>query len=137
MIDLTKCPYCGAAVTLSKKSDHRYSKDFGPIWECDPCLAWVGCHKRGPGNQPLGTVASNADRTKRQIAHARFDPLWRAKMEIDGLPRHKARNAAYVWLAGELGLPVEHTHIAMMNGAMLARVEEVCLPVLRGIRDRG
>ena len=53
-----------------------------------------------------------ADATLRKwkmAAHASFDPLWKTG------PFRGRRKAAYGWLAGQMGLPVEKTHIGMFD----------------------
>jgi hypothetical protein len=54
----------------------------------------------------------------RSRAHDAFDPLWRTgKM---------SRNAAYRWLANELGLSREECHISLFDKDMCQRVINVC-----------
>ena len=58
------------------------------------------------------TSAGLADATLRKwkmAAHASFDPLWKTG------PFRGRRKAAYGWLAGQMGLPVEKTHIGMFD----------------------
>jgi hypothetical protein len=38
------CPYCERAAVFVEDSSLVYRKDYGPIWYCKPCQAWVGCH---------------------------------------------------------------------------------------------
>ena len=45
----------------------------------------------------------------KMAAHASFDPLWKTG------PFRGRRKAAYGWLAGQMGLPVEKTHIGMFD----------------------
>lgn len=130
MIDLTCCPYCGEVVVFCPHSDHRYALDYGPIYECAPCRAWVGCHRagsRGDGTLALGTVANAEDRSLRKRAHAVFDPLWQRKMDR-GFRKHQARSAGYLWLANELGIPVDDCHMSQMDGHQLRRVIALCEP---------
>lgn len=126
-VDLTACHYCRRAVVFRQSSDHVYRQDYGPIWECTDCEAWVGCHRRHP-SPPLGLVANAPDRKLRRRAHELFDPIWKAKIRREGVPKHIARNAGYAWLSERLGLPLEETHISYMHGAMLGRVIALCLP---------
>lgn len=112
------CPYCGedaAPVTGQEIYPHR-----ADLWEkrfflCKPCGAYVGCH---PDGKPLGRLANAALRKAKQKAHAAFDPLWRSgKMK---------RSHAYSWLAKQLGIPKEKTHIGGFDEAMCAKVLEAC-----------
>lgn len=108
---------------------HRPDLAHKRFWRCCVCGAYVGCH---PGtSHPLGTPCGPETRRARNAAHAAFDPLWRRKMTQDGAPQHEARNAAYSWLAGELGLEIEKTHIGMFDLATAQRVVEVCAPFNR------
>lgn len=102
-----------------------YSKRF---WRCE-CGAYVGCH---PGtNVALGSPCGPVTKAERMAAHAALDPLWRLKMQRDGVPKHEARGAAYRWLAEQLGIASEDCHIGMMDAAMARRVVEVCTAVGR------
>jgi hypothetical protein len=74
------CRYCQSAVVLLKHGapGYPYARDWGPVWACLPCDAWVGCH---PGTEKaLGGVANAELRVAKQAAHAAFDPLWRKKI---------------------------------------------------------
>ena len=139
-VDLTKCPYCGEAVTFSPTSAHIYRQDYGPIWECVPCEALVGCHKarrKGQsGKVPLGIVATKPDRELRKAAHVAFDPLWKAKVKHVGWTKKRARSTAYQWLADQLGIPVEQCHISQMNSADVRRVATICEPYRAAIAAR-
>ena len=46
------CLYCEQPATFRPTSSHVYARDYGPLWECRECKAWVGCHKGT--KQPLG-----------------------------------------------------------------------------------
>lgn len=121
------CPYCGRPAVFQPTSAHLYSgQDWGPVYECAPCKAWVGCHKNGAGRQPLGVPANQATRELRKRAHAVFDPLWAAKMRRDGCSKSAARTAAYTWLAGHLGIPASECHISWMVDERLRQTIELC-----------
>ncbi len=125
------CPYCGNHARLLDKSGAVYGgRDFGPVWACLSCRAWVGCH---PGTTvPLGRLADAELRRAKMAAHRAFDDLWRRKMKRDGCRKGEARGAGYRWLAGQLGLPAERTHIGMFDVETCRRVVEVCRPYRRG-----
>lgn len=121
------CPYCKQPTVYKVSSDHLYSKDYGPVYECEPCKAWVGCHKTEDGTTPLGVPATQEIRRLRTIAHYFFDRLWAAKMKRDGCTKVEARTAAYKWLAAHLNIPVAECHMALMHDReQLERVIAIC-----------
>lgn len=112
------CPYCGERkVPLLKLGDagYPYQKDFGPVWTCVPCKAWVGCHANSKRHVPLGRLADAELRQWKAKVHEAFDPLWQGKMRRDGCNQFEARNAGYKWLAGELGIDVKACHVGMFD----------------------
>lgn len=123
-----KCRYCKAQAKLLCRSDigYPYRWDYGPVWVCIPCKAWVGCH---PGTtRPLGGLANAELRDWKVKAHAAFDPLWLRKMRRDQCSKGKARKAAYRWLAVQLGIPFKKTHIGYFDVGQCQRVVELCQP---------
>lgn len=88
----------------------------GCIWFCLVCGAYVGCH---PGSaKALGTPADKATRWARRQAHKAFDTIWKY--------RRKSRSGAYRWLAQQMGLPPEKTHIGMFDQAQCNQVIKIC-----------
>lgn len=120
------CRYCeqSAKLILSGEDGYPYRTDYGPVWLCAPCGAYVGCHK-GTTNA-LGGLANAELREWKMKAHAAFDPLWQAKIRRDGCSKSKARKAGYLWLSGQLGIPPKLTHIGYMSVEECKRVVEVC-----------
>jgi hypothetical protein len=113
------CPYCGALAALVHGDvvyPHRTDLKEKRFYICPPCKAWVGCHPGG--TKPLGRLANAELRRWKMEAHAHFDPLW--------MRRVMSRTKAYKWLALELGLTVEETHIGMFDVAMCKKVVEAC-----------
>ncbi len=109
-----QCVYCGSALEFVPDSSAFYNgRNYGPLWVCRPCRAWVGCHPNT--TTPLGNVADAETRRWRSFVHSMFDPLWKRKMELDGCKKKTARTAAYTWLAKEMRLPVEDCHISLFN----------------------
>jgi len=106
------CDYCNqpARLCVFGGQDYPYRSDFGPIWVCPSCDAWVRCHE-GTTN-PLGRLANAELREMRSKAHAVFDPLWQGKMRRDGCAEGVARSAAYRWLSPLLSKQVHETYIA-------------------------
>lgn len=130
------CPYChrnAALVSGAAIYPGRHDLAGLKFWQCEPCGAWVGCHRAGSweyidgkrvthvGIEPLGRLANAELRTAKQRAHAAFDPLWK-----DGsMPRREA----YRWLAGKLGISEANCHIGMFDVA-------ACVAVVHVMRER-
>lgn len=111
------CDYCGKPAELVSSATVYQGREYGPIWYCPDCNAWVGTHKGT--DRPLGRLANAELRKMKRMAHAAFDPLWRGKSSF-------TRSAAYEWLAEEMGLPVEQTHIGMFDVEQCKRCVEIC-----------
>lgn len=126
------CDYCQREAEYIENSSVIYGagRDFGPVWRCAPCGAWVGCHRRkSPGRwTPLGRLANAELRKAKSAAHAAFDPMWRAKMRRDGCDQSTARSAAYRWLSAVLGIPKEQCHIGMFDVEFCRQVVRACTP---------
>ena len=120
------CRYCKRDIRLYYfgNAEYPYQKNYGPIWKCVPCDAYVGCHKGT--ERPLGLVADAATRAAKIKAHAAFDPLWMRKMRKEGISKSVARGAGYRWLADQLGIPKEKCHIGMFSVDTCLRVIEIC-----------
>lgn len=119
------CPYCKSVPRLvNGLAIYRGRPDLKELnfWQCEPCDAYVGCHKAGngfgDGTRPMGTLANAELRAARNRAHAAFDPLWRSG--------EMGRRKAYAWLGDQLGLPVKRVHIAEFDLATCSRVVSVC-----------
>jgi len=104
-----KCPYCGGAAQLVDSAIVYHGRSYGLIWDCRPCDAYVGVHKNGTGDVPLGRLADAELRRWKVLAHAAFDPLWKT----GGM----ARGAAYALLARLVGVPADQAHIGMFDVA--------------------
>jgi len=77
------------------------------VYLCRPCDAYVGVHKGT--DIPLGRLADAELRKWKKLAHTYFDPIWQ-RGRFTG-----RRNEAYAWLAKQMGLPQEETHIGMFD----------------------
>ena len=92
------CAYCHKPSTLKENS-------YGWVWICEPCGAWVGCHKGT--TVPLGTLANRELRLARTEVHSWFDRFWR-----EGI---MSRYDAYLWLGEKMGLSKRECHIALFT----------------------
>lgn len=112
------CPYCGAE---SEWVDDVivYGKSYGgKVYLCRTCAAWVGCHKQGKHDKPLGRLA-NADLRKLKVrCHALFDPIWQQAAKTRGM---KARGLAYKWVAEGLGIDWNMCHFGEFDEATCRR----------------
>ena len=122
------CPYCGNPAVLHLSSARFYGGwDFGPIWACEPCGAWVGTHRNSRRHFPLGRLANAELRAAKSAVHEVFDPMWRAKAERTGCGIGTARDAAYAWLAGQLGIEPRDCHVGLFDPETCQRAREICL----------
>lgn len=114
------CPYCGKRAEFVDSAEVYHGRSYGMIYLCRPCDAYVGCHEYGDGDVPKGRLANAELRRWKIAAHNAFDPLW-----MRG-PFKRRRNAAYAWLAEQMGLPKEETHIGMFDVAQCKQVIQIC-----------
>lgn len=111
------CDYCGQPAKLVDSSIVYNGLHFGKIWHCAKCNAYVSTHK--DSDEPMGTLANAELRQWRRKAHHAFDPLWRDKEK-------RTRRWAYEWLAQEMGLTKEQTHIAKFDVEQCKQVVNIC-----------
>lgn len=113
-----QCPYCGRESRLVE-SRVVYGREFGcRVYACvnfPVCDSYVGAHADG---SPKGTLANAELRRARIAAHNAFDVLWKSG--------RKARHEAYRWLAKQLGLSRDETHIGMFSLEQCRQVVAVC-----------
>lgn len=114
------CPYCGKRAEFVDSAEIYHGRSYGMIYLCRPCDAYVGCHGNGKGDAPKGRLANAELRRWKIAAHNAFDPLWKYG------PFRGRRNAAYAWLAEQMGLPKEQTHIGMFDVAQCQQVIQIC-----------
>lgn len=101
---------------IGNRNPHRSDLDDKYFYLCSPCDAYVGCH---PGStRPLGRLANAELRAAKVAAHAAFDPLWSGGQI--------SRNAAYKWLAEQLGIERRYCHIGSFDVKQCERVVEIC-----------
>lgn len=121
------CPYCRKpAVLFTDSSQFYHGRDFGPVWACLPCRAWVGCHKNSPRFAAKGRLANAELRKAKIAAHGAFDPVWRQAMQDQGLCKIQARDRAYQALAKAMKLPRGRCHIGMMDLDQCRQVVALC-----------
>lgn len=112
-----RCWYCGREAKLIP-GDELYG-DKNPegklYWKCEPCNAWVGCHKGT--DRPLGELAKFPLRKARAKTHRTMDWLRRET----GM----SRSEAYRWLSEALNLDKRDCHIGMFDRDLCYRAVEV------------
>ncbi|WP_455289612.1 zinc-finger-containing protein [Cupriavidus necator] len=100
------CDYCGMRARLVNPGDdgYPYAEDFGALWICSTCQAWIGVHGRSKHQTPLGRLANAALRDAKNRLHAALQPLVEAKMRRDGINVFEARGKALKWLITSMNL---------------------------------
>lgn len=112
-----KCPYCGGESVYTSSREVYGGRDYGMIYLCRPCNAYVGVHKSEP-TVALGRLANAELREWKKKAHAAFDPIWK-----NG---HMDRTTAYAWLSEKLCIEKELCHIGMFDVIECKKVIQVC-----------
>ena len=123
------CPYCGSEAVLTSSKEVYGGRDYGKIYLCRPCDAYVGVHKGT--DRPLGTPANAELRELRKKAHAAFDPIWQHRLETKrahdrSYTRYMARGGRYKALAELMGIPLKRCHIAMFGVQDCHQAIEIC-----------
>lgn len=83
---IVKCDYCGKRARFVNSEVVYGGRDYGMIYYCPDCQAWVGVHEGT--DIPKGRLANKELRNFKRGAHRAFDPLWRGKKAF-------TRRAAY------------------------------------------
>lgn len=109
-----RCPYCGKE-TKHVDSIEIYGTSYGMIYLCEPCNAYVGCHKKDQ-TKALGRLANWELRELKKEAHWHFDRIWEEKF-MD-------RKEAYQMLSERFDIPKDLTHIGMFDIEMCKEVIE-------------
>lgn len=131
-IDAPICPYCNKRsklVTGAEVYPHLPHLHKNPIYQCQPCDAYVGCH---PGTtKPLGRLADLSLRRWKMRAHAAFDPIWQERLErrrlVDQMyNKGMARGGRYKRLAELLGIPKDQCHIGLFDVELCQRTVMIC-----------
>ena len=114
----TICRYCGGVIRLVparkiyRASTDRLGLTGENIYLSQNCNARGGCHKGT--NRPLGNVANEVLRLKRQETHQVFDRFW----QKNGM----TRTQAYKWLAGRMKLSEKN---ALLGGFEMDQCQQV------------
>jgi len=116
------CPYCFAATEFVASAE-VYGRDYGMIYLCRPCDAWVGVHNGT--NIAKGRLANAELREWKIRAHFSFDKIWNHHLE-SGMPKHVARNKAYDWIAEQMHIDRKDTHIGMFDVKECKQVILLC-----------
>ncbi len=114
----TECPYCQGDVRLIPNK-LLYGKPTGKwpwAYRCENCRACVGLHPFT--DIPLGSLANQRLRNLRSAAKSSFNPLWKEY----GL----SRNKAYAFLAREMNIALDHTHIGWFNEEQCTQAIVIC-----------
>jgi hypothetical protein len=124
-----ECDKLAALVKGDRIYPHRTDLHAKNFFLCE-CGAYVGCH---PFTRiALGRPAGPMTRRARNSAHNAFDILWRRKMRLTGCSQGEARNAAYRWLAEQLGYEQGKCHVAWMTAPEARAVVRLCDPFVHG-----
>ncbi len=118
-----ECAHCGRECRLTDGSEvYPHRPDLGSLsfWVCDPCKAWVGCHKAGAmtdagesdGTLPLGRAANEELRSARSTLHRKLDPIWKKQPKSQ---RRRARRRTYRIVARYMNLSIQDAHIGMFD----------------------
>lgn len=117
------CPYCHIKTEYINSID-VYGVDYGMIYICPKCRAYVGVHKGT--NKAKGRLANEELRKRKIEAHFYFDQIYKR-----GIMKRKE---AYKWLSEQLGLPYKYTHIGMFNAETCKKVVSVSKKYLLTMR---
>lgn len=115
-----KCNLCGGKVRYTSNAE-IYGKEYGSgkCYLCEQCGAYVGTHKPRP-KEALGLLADERMRKAKMICHDLFDSLWKGKKKAG-----RKRENLYLWLAGQMELPLELTHFGYMDLEQLRRAYKI------------
>jgi DNA-directed RNA polymerase subunit RPC12/RpoP len=131
------CPYCNSK-TEYIDSKYIYGTSYGMIYICKPCDAYVGVHK-GTDNA-LGRLADKRLRKAKKDAHYFFDKIARTGLAMivgkEFTEIKSPRNKAYAWMAKELNLPIELTHIGMFDVETCMKVESISINKLLELEEK-
>lgn len=125
------CPYCFQPSTYIN-SESIYGTNYGMVYSCTPCQAWVGVH--GGTDKALGRLANAQLRELKMQAHRWFDPIAKQGLINNINPSFIAgvspRAKAYQWLSQQMNIQMEFCHIGMFNEEECLEVIRICQPIV-------
>lgn len=78
---------------------HRPDLFSIPMWKCDSCKNYVGCHhKTKDRTRPLGCIPTKAVMQLRKKIHATLDPIWKNSKR-----KQVRRRALYAIISEKIG----------------------------------
>jgi hypothetical protein len=111
---MVTCHYCNQPAELVTGKEiypHLPNLHNSKFWRCQPCGAYVGCHRAnkgyGDGTVPLGILANAYLRRAKIDVHNLLDPMWKSGA--------MKRMEAYAWLAKEMNISLKECHIGMFS----------------------
>ena len=139
------CAHCGSECRLTDGKEiypHRQDLRSLRFWVCDPCDAYVGCHKAGmsdnnpDGTKPLGLAADAELRRLRQQVHGAVDPLWQNAKQ-----KGRARQAVYKALTNighrlgfvDIGTSFHSSHLSVSQAHSFLLAKERIMNQIRAI----
>lgn len=91
---------------------HRPDLKGKPMWRCDDCGNYVGCHhKTDTPTRPLGNIPTPEIRKARMSLHALIDPIWKSGKVKRGTVYNKISKA--------IGYPYHTAEIKSMEQARM------------------
>lgn len=120
-----KCNYCSdEAIKVTGKDVYPSRTDLYKLsfFICSPCDARVGCHIST--GEPFGSLANKELRKARQLAHSKFDLLWRGGL--------MSRKDAYIKL--ETDLDLYENHIGHMDILDCIKVVEFSIEFMENVK---
>ncbi len=81
-----------------------------PIWKCDTCGNYVGCHhKTANPTRPLGVIATPEISNARKKIHALLDSIWESRL--------MGRSQVYAYISHQLGHDYHNGEIRTLEEA--------------------
>jgi zinc-finger-containing domain len=112
------CPYCRQPALYGEGK-----------WSCLPCKAWVKVYPGNPTLRPVGRLAKERLRGMHLKAYASVEHLWRTVASAKNWPEERAKRAANLWLAEQLGVRQGECRIAFFGELMTQQVIDICMAV--------
>lgn len=112
------CVGCGKEVDARLTSGaeiypHRPDLAEIPMWKCDTCKNYVGCHWKSNDprthTKPLGCIPTKEIMEARKKIHALLDPLWKTNKI--------KRGKAYAYIGKRLGKTYHNGELSNMEDA--------------------